>query len=320
MNLSTERPIAPAVVEQASHWLMLQWDGGLSAEQRQALQRWQDADPEHRRAWARLQQLQGTLQVAPQQTVRQLLSRRGQTSRRELIKLLGLALMVGSSGYVAQQKLPWREALADQRTAPGERRQLQLPDQSLLSLNSDSAVNIRFDQQQRRIQLVSGELLLTSAKHSQRDPRPLLVETAAGEIQALGTRFAVRQRGAVSQLDLFQGELEVRPRDSAPLRLSAGSALAFSASGPLASGSADQRRVAWQQGKLIAEQQPIGDFLAELARHRPGVIQCDQDVAALPLSGVFPLADTDRVLSALADILPVRIHYYTRYWVRVTAV
>ncbi|WP_425221348.1 FecR domain-containing protein [Pseudomonas sp.] len=320
MTASAERPIAAAVVEQASYWLMLQWDGGLNAEQRQALQHWQEADPEHRRAWARLQHLQGTLQVAPQQTVRQVLSRRGQTSRRELIKLLGLALMVGSTGYVAQQRLPWREALADQRTAPGERRQLQLPDQSLLDLNSDSAVNIRFDQYQRRIQLVSGELLLTSVQRSVRDPRPLLVETVAGELEALGARVAVRQREAVSQLDLFQGELDVRPWEATPLRLSAGSALAFSASGPLASGNADLRRVAWQQGKLIAEQQPIGDFLAELARHRRGVIHCDPDVAALPLSGVFPLADTDRVLATLTDVLPVRIHYYTRYWVRVTAV
>ena len=55
MTASAERPIAAAVVEQASYWLMLQWDGGLNAEQRQALQHWQEADPEHRRAWARLQ-------------------------------------------------------------------------------------------------------------------------------------------------------------------------------------------------------------------------------------------------------------------------
>ena len=46
-----DAPIAPAVVEQASEWLMLQWGGALQGEQRQAFARWQAADPEHRRAW-----------------------------------------------------------------------------------------------------------------------------------------------------------------------------------------------------------------------------------------------------------------------------
>jgi transmembrane sensor len=40
-------------------------------------------------------------------------------------------------------------------------------------------------------------------------------------------------------------------------------------------------------------------------------------VAALRVSGVFPLADTDRALASLQQALPVRIHYATRYWVSV---
>ena len=60
-----DAPIAPAIVEQASEWLMLQWGGELKGEQRQAFARWQAADPEHRRAWQRLQQLQHTLGGVP---------------------------------------------------------------------------------------------------------------------------------------------------------------------------------------------------------------------------------------------------------------
>ena len=36
-----DAPIAPAIVEQASEWLMLQWGGELKGEQRQAFARWQ---------------------------------------------------------------------------------------------------------------------------------------------------------------------------------------------------------------------------------------------------------------------------------------
>ena len=35
-----DAPIAPAVVEQASEWLMLQWGGDLQVEQRQAFAQW----------------------------------------------------------------------------------------------------------------------------------------------------------------------------------------------------------------------------------------------------------------------------------------
>ncbi|NQD80860.1 iron dicitrate transport regulator FecR, partial [Pseudomonas sp. CrR14] len=55
----------------------------------------------------------------------------------------------------------------------------------------------------------------------------------------------------------------------------------------------------------------------ELARHRPGVLRCDPAVAKLPLTGVFPLADTDRVLAALQQSLPVEMQRVTRYWVTV---
>jgi len=62
---------------------------------------------------------------------------------------------------------------------------------------------------------------------------------------------------------------------------------------------------------------PLGRFLAELSRHRPGVLRCDPAVAALELTGVFPLADTDRVLTALQQSLPIKVHSLTRYWVTV---
>ncbi|MCY1306948.1 Protein FecR [compost metagenome] len=67
----------------------------------------------------------------------------------------------------------------------------------------------------------------------------------------------------------------------------------------------------------MAERQPLGQFLAELARHRPGLLRCSDDVAELLLTGVFPLADTDSILAALERSLPVRVSYRTRYWVSV---
>ncbi|MDP1051476.1 FecR family protein, partial [Klebsiella quasipneumoniae] len=83
----------------------------------------------------------------------------------------------------------------------GEIRHVTLSDGTRLDLNSDSAVGLRFSATERRIRLIRGEILLTSGH----DPhRPLIVETAAGDVQALGTRFAVRELNDGSRVDLYE--------------------------------------------------------------------------------------------------------------------
>ena len=315
MRTASEAPISPAIVEHASYWLMLQWGGELDAEQQRRFVEWRTADPEHERAWQRLEHLQSTLSGVPADTALAVLREQPDARRRQALKLLGTLLLAGGSGYLLQAQLPWREALADLNSGTGERLQRVLADGSRLSLNSGSAVDIRFSASERRIRLLGGELLLDSGH----DPaqRPLIVETAAGEIQALGTRFSVYQREQGSQVELFEGELELRPRQAPATRLHAGQGRWFSATrlGEITPAQLDS--IAWIDGRLIAERMPLGQFVAELARHRPGVLRCDPAVAGLPLTGVFPLADTDRVLAALQQSLPVKVQRLTRFWVTV---
>lgn len=312
MKRPAEAPVAPAVVERASQWLMLHWGGELDTDQHAAFAAWHAADPEHRRAWQRLQQLQGTLASVPAATARQVLGELPDRRRRDLLKTLGLLLAAGGSAYLAGD-LPWRETFADQRTAKGERRHLRLADGSQLDLNSDSAVDIRFDASQRRICLLAGEILCQAVQEA----RPLVVETAAGDIRTRGARFAVRELDGGSRVDLYQGQLDILPRHAAAVRLQAGQRLWFNAGGIGELQAADGNASAWSEGRLIAERQPLGQFLAELGRHRPGLLRCAEDAAGLLLTGVFPLADTGRVLAALERSLPVRVSYRTRYWVTV---
>ncbi|MGE8413493.1 MAG: FecR domain-containing protein [Pseudomonas sp.] len=309
--MKDQAPIDPAVVEQASEWLMLHWNGELDPPQRQAFAAWQQADPEHRRAWQRLQQLQQTLGSVPEHSAHLLRAQPVDHQRRAALKVLGLLLVAGGSGYLVQGSQPWRAAFAGQRTATGEVRHLTLSDDSLLELNSASAVDVLFSASERRIRLIQGEILLTSGH----DPRPLIVETAAGDIQALGTRFAVRELDGGTRVDLYEGALRVSPRHAPALQLSAGERLWFSADRVSARQMAQPNASSWSQGRLVAERQPLGQFVAELARYRPGVLRCDEQVADLLLTGVFPLADTEAVLAALERSLPVKVHKVTRYWV-----
>lgn len=310
-----DAPIAQAIVEQASEWLMLQWGGDLQGEQRQAFARWQAADPEHRRAWQRLQHLQQTLGTVPADSARAVLRDTPDTQRRAALKLLGVLLMAGGSGYLVQRSEPWQAAFAEYRTHTGEIRHVTLSDGTRVDLNSDSAIDLRFSSTERRVRLIRGEILLTSGH----DPvRPLIVETPAGDVQALGTRFAVRELPDGSRVDLFEGRVRVTPLHGAAVQMNAGDSLWFNShqSSALA---ASANASSWTEHRLIAERQPLGEFVAQLSRYRPGLLRCDQAVAGLLLTGVFPLDDTDAILAALERSLPVQVQAVTRYWVTIKA-
>ncbi|KAE9652057.1 DUF4880 domain-containing protein [Pseudomonas sp. PB105] len=311
-----DAPIAPAIVEQASEWLMLQWGGELQGDQRQAFAQWQAADPEHRRAWQRLQQLQHTLGGVPTHSARAVLRDTPDTQRRAALKLLGLLLAAGGSGVLVQRSEPWQAAFAEYRTRTGEIRHVTLSDGTRLDLNSDSAVDLRFSASERRVRLVRGEILLTSGQ----DPsRPLIVETPAGDVQALGTRFAVRELPDGSRVDLYEGRVRVSPLHGTAVQMQAGESLWFNAGQSCALPGLSANTSSWTEHRLIAERQPLGEFVAQLSRYRPGLLRCDQAVAGLLLTGVFPLDNTDAILAALERSLPVQVQAVTRYWVTIKA-
>ncbi|MCP1466533.1 FecR domain-containing protein [Pseudomonas sp. S3E17] len=311
-----DAPISPAIVEQASEWLMLHWSGELQDEQRLAFVQWQAADPEHRRAWQRLQHLQQTLGSVPIDSARAVLRDTPDTQRRAALKLLGLLLVAGGSGYLVQRSEPWQAAFADYRTTTGEIRHMTLSDGTRLDLNSDSAVDLRFSASERRIRLIRGEILLTSGH----DPvRPLIVETPAGDVQALGTRFAVCELPDGSRVDLYEGRVRVTPLQGPAVQMNAGDSLWFNSRQSSALPAVSANASSWTAHRLIAERQPLGEFVAQLSRYRPGLLRCDQAVSGLLLTGVFPLNDTDAILAALERSLPVQVQSVTRYWVTIKA-
>ncbi|WP_241068239.1 FecR domain-containing protein, partial [Achromobacter insuavis] len=150
--------------------------------------------------------------------------------------------------------------------------------------------------------------------------RPFIVRTREGSITALGTRFVVRRDDGVSTVQVLEGAVRVLPSGVAAndaRQVPAGMRLSFGdgIGAGLEPVSGDPS--AWQRGMLQVDGMPLRIFLAELQRYRSGWIDCAPEVAHLPISGAFPLDDTDRVLATVADTLPLRLRYRTRYWVSV---
>jgi len=314
---------APSAADVAAlEWQVTLWSGEVTPEEHDAFERWRTARPEHERAWQQVQQMGQRLHAAPDAVASSVLRRGARPdrtpTRRKVLGGLGLLAATGGLAGLSMDTPPWRTALADLRTGPGERRHLSLPDGTRVAMNSGTAADVHFDARERRLRLHVGELLVTTAHDTQ---RPFVVETREGRVHALGTRFSVRRTAEAAIAQVFEGAVEVTPGDlpASGLRLAAGQQVRFTARHADTPEAADPLSTAWERGLLVVQRWRLADVVAELSRHRGGVLRCDPAVADLVVSGVYPLDDTDVVLASLARVLPIHVSHASRYWVTVGA-
>jgi transmembrane sensor len=302
-----------AALEAAAHWYVQLNDETAGPADRVAWERWLAADAMHRLAWMRMQALESRLNGVPGDLAVPTLAA-AQRRRRHTLEGLTLLLCAGTIGaWRLELEAGWASARADLRTATGERRRVELADGGTLDINTASAVDVDYGADLRLLRLLSGEILVRTAA----DPRPLEVHTEHGAIRALGTRFSVRREGRQTHVAVLEQAVEIRPNDGPVLRLEAGRQAVFAARGAAPASAISPGEGAWRDGKLIAVDRRLDDFLAELERHRPGKIACAPEVGSLRLSGAFRLHDTDAVLDNIAASLPIKLRYLTRYWVSV---
>ena len=321
------QPIDLAIAMQAAEWLATLMSGEATPAETTAWQHWRQAHPDHERAWAHIESASGGLRQLDAQAGRQALLQgpaARPVSRRRSLQLLAWIGTIGLTGWLGARSdyAPGfaRAALADVSTGVGQRRELDLPDGSRLHLNSGSAVNIRFSGTQRLLQLVQGEIFIATAREAGLPYRPFLVETVHGHAQALGTRYSVRQADDHTMVAVEEGAVRLMPRHGdGSVVLPAGRSAGMDARRVRSTQAASPDTWAWRKGLLLADDMPLRDFLHELSRYRHGLLGCDDAVAGLRISGVFPLDDAQAVLLALPESLPVDIRLRTRYWVQVEA-
>lgn len=311
------QPIDRRAVREAARWLLRLRGAGAGERDQAACLAWRSERPENEAAWQKAQRLGQQLDALPPGLAMPVLDRAGR-QRRAALKTLALLLAGVPAGWLAYRETPWRAWVADYRTAVGERRRVVLADGSVLDLNTATAVDAVFGVE-RRLRLRGGEIMIVTARDPRTPPRPFVVDTDAGRVRAIGTRFIVRQGPRDTFVAVLDGAVIIQPAaaDAPALRLDAGQETSFGAHGARPPAPLDPRRGDWSRGVLRASDMRLADFCEELGRHMHGVLRCEPAVADLRISGVFQLADREAALAAVPTILPVRIRRLTRYWVSI---
>ena len=319
----------------AQDWFLLLTSGDPTEDDRARFETWYTADPRHTAAydelstlWADIDDLRGAFAPpgAPETippNLRPHANGDGRPARKNGAPMPGrvngvrfgrrqaffgglvaacMALLVVMSPQILMQ------LRADHITGVGEQARIDLPDGSVVWLNTDTAIAVAYTDGRRDISLLQGEAQFEVAKDA---ARPFAVLARRGRSTALGTVFAVRDDGGGAVVAVSEGQVElVSPIDRSNAATMAETAVLTvgervryaegAAPGPVR--RADPAAMtAWRDGFIAIRDLPLSDALAEIDRYHPGriVLMADSD-GFEPVTARLSIAAIDDGLDALA--------------------
>ena len=193
---------------------------------------------------------------------------------------------------------------ADESTDIAETRTVQLTDGSSVQMNSDTALSINITPTTRELNLLQGEALF---KVSPDPNRPFQVRVGNVIVTALGTAFNIRHSSQSTEVTVTEHSVAVK-LDGSPVNrhaqaiVSQGQQVSYENENGLSAIKIVDTRIttAWQRGKLVFQDKPLGDVIAELNHyHRGYFVVADPTIAQRRVNGVF---NTDNPIAALNAI------------------
>lgn len=309
--------VSPAVAERAVEWMVELQTPPVDPATLAQWQQWRAQGPEHERAWQRIEafgeRFGGLLQNAHIAQATLNASNGPNLERRRAIKALAVLVSLGAGAAAGRNTTLWQNVSADYHSAVGEQRQLVLADGTEVLMNTNTAIDVRFDANTRLLRLVRGEVQVRTGNDLM--ARPFQAHTAQGHIGTSGSHFLLRQAEHYSRVAVTHGTATLVAGKHPTLTLAAGQQVMFTRDGlgPVrAVGDAD---LAWTDRIIIASDQRLEDFLAEVSRYRSGHLSCSRAVADIRVAGTYPLTNTDRILQTLGATLNLQVRSFTPYWV-----
>ena len=197
------------------------------------------------------------------------------------------------------------------QTGHGQQRSYLLADRSVVHLNTDSDITIRYSKAQRSVSLIRGEAVFDVTHET---ARPFRVTTNAAQIIDVGTRFDVRIRDAATLVTVIEGQVEVRTAtagaNSDALRVRAGQQALITDGGmmfPPASVDAG-RATAWLHRQISFDREPLEKVAEEFNRYAMKSIEITTpELRALRVSGIFTTDDTGAFVAFLRSLEGVQV-------------
>ncbi len=195
-------------------------------------------------------------------------------------------------------------------TQVGEQLSVSLADGSVVTLNTRSALEVAYSPRYRDVRMSGGEALFEAAEDAE---RPFRVFAGGAMIEAVGTRFNVRQRSGEVVVTVLEGAVDVsaehssgnaaRLRPAAAVRVAEDQQARAADEGIVVVDRDAGAAIAWRERRLVFDALPVRAVIEEFNRYQaPPVVVADAAVAELPISGVFRSDDRESFLQFLSQM------------------
>jgi transmembrane sensor len=198
-------------------------------------------------------------------------------------------------------------------TGHGEQLTRRLADNSVLHLNTDSAVSVRYSQRERLVTLIAGQAEIEVAHEANRSFR---VHTRSADIIDIGTQFDVRLEQDSTVVTVLEGRVAVGPRDLSSneavrsIELTANQQLRVSeGEWPATPVAVDaERTTSWLRRQIAFDHEPLERVAAEYNRYTLKPIEiATPALRTLRISGIFATDDSDAFVAFLRSLKGVRV-------------
>jgi transmembrane sensor len=345
----SDQQVREAIADQASEWFIENRSGSLDHKESTHFMAWLQASPVHVEEYLRIAALAPDLEAAAKtvELTRETLFARARGNPSGIVQIDRASLRQRPASVRRRRSPAWSLAAAaalavvgvttvwsmrdgerfglprTYSTVRGEQRTQRLPDGSMLHLNTDSAVTVRFSRTERLVSLDRGQALFEVAHQ---DNRRLRVQTDRAGVLAVGTQIDVYRKSRSTTVTVVEGSVEVYSGSESPagglpsVRLNAGDQLEVGDRIGALRHVDVRAAVAWLQRQIVFQDEPLGQVAAEFNRYGPITVEIDDEsLRVLPISGIVDAYDTDSFAAYLATLsgvtvqkTPTRIRVLTR--------
>lgn len=287
---------------QAGEWAVKRAAGALTPGEEAAFEAWLAADVRHPGAYLRAEAVMARLErvavvgsegLRPKSSPGPAIKSSSSSfwTRRRVVLTGGLAASLAAIGVVGSTFLKGTQ-LQEFITKVGEVRVVPLSDGSLITLNTNTRLSVRYTAMERSIDLVQGEALFDVAKDKR---RPFTVSSGDTQVVAVGTSFTVRalpQRPI--QVLVREGVVEVTRAGTVRTitqRAVANTRTVVADDAPIITHEVPPetlaRNLAWEAGLIAFDNEPLGKAAEEFGRYSNTRIVIDPDVADRAVTGIY---------------------------------
>lgn len=302
------------IERQAASWAAKSEHGEVPETERAEFKSWIEADVRHRGAYLKALAVQIRIAKIGKSSPTPAPCKVQYPKPIEQRRIMIVGSIAATLLLLISGRMLWQNTLfTDIVTATGTNRVVNLPDGSVLTLNTATKVHVEYTVFSRTINLLHGEALFDVAKNKL---VPFKVNAGSVRVQAVGTSFSVAQtRPKTIDVLVREGKVVVKSitRDRVETaQIAANMRAAVTGNGHIEARTTSPSDVSnaliWRRGLIFFERKPLSEAATEFARYSDMKIEImDPSASKRIVSGVFRADSPLAFATAASQALDLKI-------------